>query len=439
MAASVSGAVLSSLFFDQTNSKGDQEGFLLGQVSSRITDTITDTQLNNIKEEHTICINSFLPCKGTYSFYTSSGGIAEEKLFKVLHGREKDVVGWYKFRRNSSLQISMREKVVHQKLVNHFPGKQATHFLFGLFGTTTTANSSTHNFDCTVFQLQNGAFRGIPLQIVNLGDAAQSQYKVSTKADDKQNATMYGGIIHQYESVFSDKEGEITQVHQIQEMNSTMHRKLRNLCHGITQSECEVEALVREVEHLHHKVKDREKHIEKTESLIDFKAAVNIPKSSVAPTYSVPIEMDKTLLIGRSATPTDTRSTPSPTPSSGSTSSPTTTTTSKPKNSDPFHFVSDMLKSHKEPKLNSKPAAKSSSLPRQVKHELNMNYDKSKTNSLKVSSRARNNGHSGDGSNEDSRSQDSSDDYEKSASPMSIGSDLNNDIEPLPGSMSPVY
>lgn len=59
----------------------------------------------------------------------------------------QELVGWYKFRRNSSSRVSLREHSLHRKLLKLMSPGHHEHFLFCLCTASTTTNCSTHAFD----------------------------------------------------------------------------------------------------------------------------------------------------------------------------------------------------------------------------------------------------------------------------------------------------
>ncbi|XP_066978941.1 uncharacterized protein [Macrobrachium rosenbergii] len=81
---SCSGAVLSSLLYEQLRTGHAQEGFLLGSVENHISEHISDSQICNEKMETTISISSFLPCTMIGSFYSGAGELNNEKLSGFL-------------------------------------------------------------------------------------------------------------------------------------------------------------------------------------------------------------------------------------------------------------------------------------------------------------------------------------------------------------------
>ncbi|KAK2151633.1 hypothetical protein LSH36_356g03023 [Paralvinella palmiformis] len=80
----ISGAVLSSLFFEHSVCNNDLEGFLLGRITNRRTDTISDAQISGVKEETTCYIYSYVSCPRPFSWYANSGATDADKLKNVL-------------------------------------------------------------------------------------------------------------------------------------------------------------------------------------------------------------------------------------------------------------------------------------------------------------------------------------------------------------------
>lgn len=67
----------------------------------------------------------------------------------------QEVVGWFRFRRNSTLTTSLRERAIHLHLLKCLPGMLAQNFVFLLCTLQQSPNKSTHTMD-HVFQVYNG-------------------------------------------------------------------------------------------------------------------------------------------------------------------------------------------------------------------------------------------------------------------------------------------
>ncbi|PSN45328.1 hypothetical protein C0J52_18061 [Blattella germanica] len=174
----VSGPALSFLLYENVKSCGDQEGFLLGEVLSHVTDTISDSQIRGEKSETLISVNSLMPIPNSLTFYNGIGKINHETLKEFLKEKEKEVVGWYSFRRNSVLSPHLREKLLHKELCSSLSHLSSEHFTMCLLNTSVSTPGSTHVFNHKFIRYRYRIFEPLPVQIHNLGEAPQSEYKL---------------------------------------------------------------------------------------------------------------------------------------------------------------------------------------------------------------------------------------------------------------------
>ncbi|XP_071946986.1 BRCA1-A complex subunit Abraxas 1-like [Antedon mediterranea] len=244
----INGTTWGTLFFDHVNSLGDQEGFLIGDVTENVTSNISDSQLTTYKKDICTIIQSTYACERTGSFYNRSGHVNIADVQSVLQDKHTKVVGWYKFRRNTQSQISLRERAVHQSLEKAL-GKG---LILAIFTAQQTWNQSTHTFGYQLFSFKNKKFVPLPIEVINLGDTSQSDYKRASESVPSIGST-YDTILNKYKSVFVDPSGKSIALVKMEEMNNTMQSELENISQELLRSEASVSKLRLEVEELRRK------------------------------------------------------------------------------------------------------------------------------------------------------------------------------------------
>ncbi|KAG6448872.1 BRISC complex subunit FAM175B [Manduca sexta] len=144
---SLSGTALSFLLYECINSGISQEGFLIGDVTSEITNHISDSQSDNARLDTQIVIRTVLPLPSVSLFYFPTGKIKEDVLADLLSNTANEVVGWYKYRKNTNIKPTFRDKLIAKGLQKYFEknhGKKT--FVTCNLSNRSSATGSTHTF-----------------------------------------------------------------------------------------------------------------------------------------------------------------------------------------------------------------------------------------------------------------------------------------------------
>eukprot|EP00961_Rhodomonas_salina_P039863 535962-Rhodomonas_salina.1 len=105
------GVSLALCFSEQLVSGGDVYGLLFGAVTHDVTTAVTDS---GSKEVTKICIDVQIYCP--LKFFGLYGEIHEDVFQKAVQQHPQKLLGWFAFRANTPLRVSVKEHSVHGQL-----------------------------------------------------------------------------------------------------------------------------------------------------------------------------------------------------------------------------------------------------------------------------------------------------------------------------------
>lgn len=133
--------------------------------------TDSDRQVERVQTH--VDISTIITCPSTNWLSNSVGQVDKERLKDFIRDKSKDIVGWFRFRKNESLIPTLQDKILHKELSSSlFSSGTKNHqfFTMCLLNTSVSNRGGTHKFRHVLLRYKNGGFEPIPLRINNLGD-----------------------------------------------------------------------------------------------------------------------------------------------------------------------------------------------------------------------------------------------------------------------------
>ncbi|KAJ0044153.1 hypothetical protein NL108_009256, partial [Boleophthalmus pectinirostris] len=251
------------------------EGLILGESLFEEQVTINDSQADQIHIEE---IYSEFQVTFFYHvfFYTSTGEVDLDALKKLLgdckHVRpdvldknvllltspmnlpfflflKESIIGWYKQRRNTDQQMTLREKTIHKNLKNTLSNP---HMIFLLLTPSySTLSGSTHKTEYAAYILRCRQAINVPVLVNNLGLLEPVSY---CKVPALCSAVGFSLTMQKHRSKFFSSKGLLNEVEEINSVNDSLQSELYNMCQDVESTEKQLEALQAEVSALRSKV-----------------------------------------------------------------------------------------------------------------------------------------------------------------------------------------
>eukprot|EP01095_Lingulamoeba_sp_RSL-Kostka_P008721 TRINITY_DN295_c1_g2_i1.p1 TRINITY_DN295_c1_g2~~TRINITY_DN295_c1_g2_i1.p1 ORF type:complete len:297 (-),score=54.87 TRINITY_DN295_c1_g2_i1:60-950(-) len=289
MEISTAGITLSGLLHEMSIFPGEIEGLLFGNITSRKTNNMSDFGNSSLQIEYTYYITDFDFIGTTGSFYDPKTGIINKnKLKEVQSNHAHQMLGWFRFRRNTMLKPSLREMSIHKRLetareemfletqLNNNnnnnedeiknKNNRITNLIFALFTQNFNDKHSILTFDYKFIQIINNNIISRSLSIRNLVSSSHIEYNnFYPMAESTNEHPLLLSSCQTLKSSFH-KLAETVPPPHIKELESFHNQsvvKLKEMAVEIESSTTEIKKLQSEIESLTmqlHEIKKKKKY-----------------------------------------------------------------------------------------------------------------------------------------------------------------------------------
>ncbi|EEB17287.1 conserved hypothetical protein [Pediculus humanus corporis] len=276
------------------------EVFMISEFISKKTDE------NEVNCEHktAIYLEHCIPIDDQ-SFINNVGCINKAKLQNFINVLGNKIVGWYSFRRNSSLaQCSLNELLIHQSLLELLPDVKSQYFVACLMTSTSASNMATHTFNHVfmTYDPYQTKFENLRLKIYTLSDKSVNNNGYVSKSLFPMAESFNDIVSHMQEEETPVK--SVLEIHKkVKNLLKDFDQKLQNIDNYKLQLEKEVEVLKRKlaikkqknlIENLGSEVSENEELKVKTIKYNPDVKYKNVRKSVfIQPTVHSPVQNEK--------------------------------------------------------------------------------------------------------------------------------------------------
>mmetsp|Transcript_57788 Transcript_57788/g.118269 ORF Transcript_57788/g.118269 Transcript_57788/m.118269 type:complete len:267 (-) Transcript_57788:77-877(-) len=157
---------------------GDSYGLLFGAIEEKVVSTVTDSGTKEVTK-----VNIDVQVYRQLRFFGAYGKVEEEVFAEAVESHPQQLIGWFVFRANTPMRVSVKEHSVHAQLEVlaaslETNGQCSAPLLFGMLTNSATTNNSTQSMDYR-FVSRAGEklpFTSMELNITNPEHKSQAEY-----------------------------------------------------------------------------------------------------------------------------------------------------------------------------------------------------------------------------------------------------------------------
>ncbi|KAF9903129.1 hypothetical protein EC991_004155 [Linnemannia zychae] len=263
----INGILLSTLLFECANARVDYEGLILGAIVSKTRSVADDVSDDRKKTTYTTIV-----VQGIYKlepnlkkFYGRSGEILEHVLEEYSIPSNLMVLGYLKYRRTESHQLSLRDKAVALNLKIYLEKKRALSsspsnpfapaqdepfpISVALITAKTNENMSTHDYDYTFWNVgdDESSFDPISVETSNMIESPQEDYQ-SFQSNLALGASGHPASVGMMNTIKTVPTTALVDAHET--MYKDSFEATKSLTRNVLESEQRVREILKEVEQL---------------------------------------------------------------------------------------------------------------------------------------------------------------------------------------------